>query len=69
MNRVRLAKGEDERNIITFVGRPFPLSEAHEHLARLRRWGLTFGARKEHQRELSKRLTPSSPLPCHMGSS
>ncbi|KAI0321523.1 glycoside hydrolase family 5 protein, partial [Amylostereum chailletii] len=27
---------------VTFVGRPFPLEEAHEHLARLRRWGLTF---------------------------
>lgn len=28
---------------VTFVGRPFPLEEAHEHLSRLRRWGLTFG--------------------------
>ncbi|KAF9804686.1 hypothetical protein IEO21_09289 [Rhodonia placenta] len=27
---------------VTFVGRPFPLEEAHEHFARLRRWGLTF---------------------------
>ena len=27
---------------VTFVGRPFPLDAAHEHLARLRRWGLTF---------------------------
>ncbi|KAJ3716397.1 glycoside hydrolase superfamily [Lentinula raphanica] len=27
---------------VTFVGRPFPLDEAPEHLARLRRWGLTF---------------------------
>ncbi|KAJ7337646.1 glycoside hydrolase superfamily [Mycena albidolilacea] len=27
---------------VTFVGRPFPLEEAPEHLARLRRWGLTF---------------------------
>ncbi|KAJ3515852.1 hypothetical protein NLJ89_g1495 [Agrocybe chaxingu] len=27
---------------ITFVGRPFPLEEAHEHFSRLRRWGLTF---------------------------
>jgi hypothetical protein len=24
---------------ITFVGRPFPLDEAPQHLARLRRWG------------------------------
>jgi hypothetical protein len=29
----------------TFVGRPFPLDEAPQHLARLRRWGLTFGER------------------------
>ncbi|KAG9226684.1 hypothetical protein CCMSSC00406_0006091 [Pleurotus cornucopiae] len=27
---------------VTFVGRPFPLEEAHEHFSRLRRWGLTF---------------------------
>ncbi|KAJ3764474.1 glycoside hydrolase family 5 protein [Lentinula raphanica] len=27
---------------VTFVGRPFPLDEAPEHLTRLRRWGLTF---------------------------
>ncbi|CDO77352.1 Glycoside Hydrolase Family 5 protein [Trametes cinnabarina] len=27
---------------VTFVGRPFPLHEAPDHLARLRRWGLTF---------------------------
>ncbi|KII91594.1 glycoside hydrolase family 5 protein [Plicaturopsis crispa FD-325 SS-3] len=27
---------------VTFVGRPFPLDEAHEHFSRLRRWGLTF---------------------------
>jgi len=27
---------------ITFVGRPFPLEEAPQHLARLRRWGLSF---------------------------
>ncbi|KAJ7059224.1 glycoside hydrolase [Mycena amicta] len=27
---------------VTFVGRPFPLEEAPEHLARLRRWGLSF---------------------------
>jgi hypothetical protein len=28
---------------VTFVGRPFPLEDAPEHFARLRRWGLTFG--------------------------
>ncbi|KIK68366.1 glycoside hydrolase family 5 protein [Collybiopsis luxurians FD-317 M1] len=27
---------------VNFVGRPFPLEEASEHLARLRRWGFTF---------------------------
>jgi hypothetical protein len=27
---------------VTFVGRPFPLEQAHEHFSRLRRWGLTF---------------------------
>ena len=31
----------DHRNV-SFVGRPFPLEEADEHLARLRSWGLTF---------------------------
>lgn len=28
----------------TFVNRPFPLEEAHEHFSRLRRWGFTFSA-------------------------
>ncbi|KAL9709181.1 hypothetical protein Ac2012v2_007536 [Leucoagaricus gongylophorus] len=32
----------DDPKTVTFVGRPFPLSEAHEHFSRLRRWGLTF---------------------------
>ncbi|TNY21435.1 cytoplasmic protein [Rhodotorula diobovata] len=27
---------------ISFVGRPWPLEESHEHLSRLRNWGLTF---------------------------
>ncbi len=31
----------DHRDV-SFVGRPFPLVEADEHLARLRAWGLTF---------------------------
>lgn len=30
------------RHEVTFVGRPFPLKDAPEHFARLRRWGLTF---------------------------
>ncbi len=31
----------DHRNV-SFVGRPFPLEQADEHFARLRKWGLTF---------------------------
>ncbi|TPX40730.1 hypothetical protein SeMB42_g04314 [Synchytrium endobioticum] len=31
----------DDTNV-TFVGRPFPLSEADEHLGRLRHWGFNF---------------------------
>lgn len=27
---------------VTFVGRPFPIEQAHEHFSRLRRWGFTF---------------------------
>ncbi|BGP11918.1 hypothetical protein JCM10049v2_007838 [Rhodotorula toruloides] len=27
---------------VSFVGRPWPLEESHEHLSRLRNWGLTF---------------------------
>ncbi|BGP55967.1 hypothetical protein JCM8202v2_003574 [Rhodotorula sphaerocarpa] len=27
---------------VSFVGRPWPLKESHEHLARLQNWGLTF---------------------------
>lgn len=32
----------DDPKTVTFVGRPFPLSEAHDHFSRLRRWGMTF---------------------------
>lgn len=31
----------NDRNV-SFVGRPFPLDQAQEHLTRLREWGLTF---------------------------
>jgi hypothetical protein len=31
----------DTKNV-SFVGRPFPLAEADEHFARLRRWGFNF---------------------------
>lgn len=34
----------DRHEDVTFVNRPFPLDEAPEHFARLRRWGLTFSA-------------------------
>ncbi len=41
MNHTPEAFPDDHRSV-TFVGRPFPLEEAHEHFSRLRRWGLTF---------------------------
>ncbi|KAF9023012.1 glycoside hydrolase family 5 protein [Hymenopellis radicata] len=31
-----------DHETVTFVGRPFPLEEAHEHFSRLRRWGFSF---------------------------
>ncbi len=34
-----------DHETVTFVGRPFPLEEAHEHFSRLRRWGFSFSAR------------------------
>ena len=37
----RREKFYDHRNV-SFVGRPFPLDEADEHLARLKAWGFTF---------------------------
>src|SRR5664280_2268038 len=30
-----------DHRMVSFVGRPFPLSEAYEHLSRLKSWGLT----------------------------
>lgn len=35
-------EGFFDHRTVSFVGRPFPLEEADEHFARLRRWGLTF---------------------------
>ena len=32
----------ENRRIVSFVGRPFPLEEADEHYRRLKQWGLTF---------------------------
>ncbi len=37
----RVESLQDPRNV-SFVGRPFPLEEADEHLARLRAWGFNF---------------------------
>lgn len=52
----------------TFVGRPFPLEEAPEHLSRLRRWGLTFSkpAVCLIHTMYSLKLSHSS-VSCHMG--
>ena len=36
------SEGFFDHRQVSFVGRPFPLEEADEHFARLRRWGLTF---------------------------
>jgi hypothetical protein len=38
----RLKEGFYEGRRVSFVGRPFPLDEAAEHFARLKRWGLDF---------------------------
>ncbi len=35
-------EGFFDHRMVSFVGRPFPLSEAFEHLSRLKVWGLTF---------------------------
>ena len=35
-----LPKGFFDHRSVSFVGRPFPLAEADEHLARMRRWGI-----------------------------
>ncbi|KAF8328941.1 hypothetical protein F5887DRAFT_132385 [Amanita rubescens] len=32
----------DDRQLVTFVGRPFSLEEAHDHFSHLRRRGLAF---------------------------
>ncbi len=37
-----IREGFFDHRHVSFVGRPFPLAEASEHLARLRSWGLTF---------------------------
>ena len=37
-----LPSGLRDHRRVSFVGRPFPLSEADEHFSRLRSWGLTF---------------------------
>ncbi|HWQ21387.1 MAG TPA: cellulase family glycosylhydrolase, partial [Clostridia bacterium] len=35
-------EGFFDHRMVSFVGRPFPLAEATEHLSRLKSWGLTF---------------------------
>lgn len=42
MNRPNEHGLSDPENA-SYVGRPFPLSQAKEHWARLASWGLTFG--------------------------
>ncbi len=37
-----IREGFFDHRHVSFVGRPFPLEEADEHLARLRAWGFTF---------------------------
>lgn len=36
------SEGFFDHRSVSFVGRPFPLDEADEHLSRLRAWGMTF---------------------------
>ena len=52
---------------VTFVGRPFPLDEAHEHFSRLRRWGFTFSELHVYDIILGS-YNLSSSLPCYVGS-
>lgn len=37
-----LSEGFFNHRNVSFIGRPFPLEDADEHLGRLRAWGLTF---------------------------
>jgi len=37
-----IREGFFDHREVSFVGRPFPLKEADEHFARLKKWGLTF---------------------------
>ncbi|KAG0054957.1 hypothetical protein BGZ83_009941 [Gryganskiella cystojenkinii] len=37
-----LSEGFFNHRDVCFLGRPFPLDQAHEHFSRLQRWGLTF---------------------------
>ncbi len=37
-----IREGFFDHRAVSFVGRPFPLAEANEHLARLAAWGMTF---------------------------
>lgn len=52
---------------VTFVGRPFPLDEAPQHLARLRRWGLTFGKSSNLAQRPSPLTYATPPFTCFRG--
>lgn len=53
---------------VTFVGRPFPLEEAPEHFARLRRWGLSFSTSDKCFRICESNIGLFSSVSHHMGS-
>lgn len=57
----------DKHEHVTFVGRPFPLEEAPDHFARLRRWGLTFSTFVPFV-WLYRGITSFSKVPCYVGS-
>jgi hypothetical protein len=42
LGATHVREGFFDHRDVSFVGRPFPLEEADEHLARLRAWGFTF---------------------------
>lgn len=59
----------DDHHTVTFVNRPFPLDEAHEHFSRLRRWGLTFSLFNSPLHVYYPLTFPCSPFPSYLGSS
>lgn len=54
---------------VTFVTRPFPLEQAHEHFSRLRRWGFTFSAYSKSCVAMVRSIhLHCSSIPCNVGS-